>query len=120
VNGVHDDCELTDNDCNANGIPDECDVPMGGNCCEFDHGPGCSDPEIEACICAIDIFCCEVDWDDLCVIEVISLGCGFCSAGLEPDCNENGVPDQCDIADGTSADDNGNGVPDECETTTAA
>ncbi len=119
VNGVHDDCELTTNDCNANGVPDDCDVPMGGNCCEFDHGPGCSDPEIEACICAIDIFCCEVDWDDLCVIEVLSLGCGFCSAGLEPDCNENGVPDQCDIADGTSTDDNGNGVPDECEAATA-
>ncbi|MDP7009311.1 MAG: hypothetical protein QGI78_07055, partial [Phycisphaerales bacterium] len=33
----------------------------------------------------------------------------------EPDCNENGIADACDIADGTSSDDNGNGVPDECE-----
>jgi len=33
----------------------------------------------------------------------------------EEDCNENGVPDDCDIADGTSEDVNGNGVPDECE-----
>jgi murein tripeptide amidase MpaA len=31
------------------------------------------------------------------------------------DCNGNGVPDECDIADGTSADCNGNGVPDECD-----
>jgi subtilisin-like proprotein convertase family protein len=31
------------------------------------------------------------------------------------DCNDNGVPDQQDIADGTSSDANGNGVPDECE-----
>ena len=31
------------------------------------------------------------------------------------DCNENGVPDNEDIADGTSPDENGNGVPDECE-----
>ncbi|MGD8452036.1 MAG: S8 family serine peptidase [Phycisphaerae bacterium] len=31
------------------------------------------------------------------------------------DCNENGVPDACDIAGGTSTDTNGNGVPDECE-----
>ena len=31
------------------------------------------------------------------------------------DCNSNGVPDACDIADGTSVDANGNGVPDECE-----
>ncbi|MCP3914496.1 MAG: hypothetical protein GY711_02940 [bacterium] len=31
------------------------------------------------------------------------------------DCNENGVPDACDIATGTSSDTNGNGMPDECE-----
>ncbi len=31
------------------------------------------------------------------------------------DCNENGVLDECDIRDGTSADINGNGMPDECE-----
>ena len=31
------------------------------------------------------------------------------------DCNINGVPDECDVADGTSLDCNGNIVPDECE-----
>ena len=31
------------------------------------------------------------------------------------DCNDNGVPDDQDIASGTSVDDNGNGLPDECE-----
>ena len=31
------------------------------------------------------------------------------------DCNENGVHDGVDIADGTSLDVNGNGIPDECE-----
>ena len=31
------------------------------------------------------------------------------------DCNENGVPDACDIATGASTDANGNGIPDECE-----
>ncbi len=35
------------------------------------------------------------------------------SAGA--DCNANGVPDDCDIAAGTSLDADGNGVPDECE-----
>lgn len=34
-----------------------------------------------------------------------------------PDCNANGVPDECDVAYGDSADCNGNEVPDECETT---
>ncbi len=31
------------------------------------------------------------------------------------DCNDNQVPDECDIAASTSADCNGNGIPDECE-----
>jgi len=31
------------------------------------------------------------------------------------DCNQNGVPDDDDIASGTSQDGNGNGIPDECE-----
>ena len=31
------------------------------------------------------------------------------------DCNENGVPDACDIDSGDSGDTNDNGVPDECE-----
>ena len=36
-----------------------------------------------------------------------------------PDCNTNGVLDDCDIADGTSGDCNLNGMPDECEITMA-
>jgi hypothetical protein len=32
----------------------------------------------------------------------------------EADCQPNGVPDECDIAAGTSLDNDGNGVPDEC------
>ncbi|MCH2133551.1 MAG: PA14 domain-containing protein [Phycisphaerales bacterium] len=35
--------------------------------------------------------------------------------GVLPDCNENGVPDLIDIADGTSSDCNGDQVPDECQ-----
>lgn len=34
------------------------------------------------------------------------------------DCNRNGVPDVCDIDDGTSEDCNANGIPDECQTDT--
>ncbi|MCB9915902.1 MAG: hypothetical protein H6828_12295 [Planctomycetes bacterium] len=30
------------------------------------------------------------------------------------DCNQNGVPDDLDVADGTSQDQDGNGIPDEC------
>lgn len=31
------------------------------------------------------------------------------------DCNGNGTPDECDIAEGTSADTDGDGIPDECQ-----
>ena len=37
------------------------------------------------------------------------------AANAGPDCNANGVPDSCDIADGNSQDCNANGIPDECE-----
>jgi hypothetical protein len=36
-------------------------------------------------------------------------------SGTSADCNDNAVPDECDVASGTSADANGNGIPDECE-----
>ncbi len=35
--------------------------------------------------------------------------------GTSPDCNANAVPDECDLADGQSQDCNGNGVPDSCD-----
>ena len=34
---------------------------------------------------------------------------------IERDCNGNEIPDECDIAEGTSLDCSGNGIPDECE-----
>ena len=112
-NGVPDECDIageTSDDCNENGIPDECDME-GHDCCEIGHGTGCSDPAIEACVCAIDPYCCDVFWDATCAEEVITLGCGTC----ETDCNGNGVLDECDVADGTSLDCNANDIPDECE-----
>ena len=39
-----------------------------------------------------------------------------CEPVAEGDCNENRIPDECDIASGYSDDANENGVPDECET----
>ena len=44
---------------------------------------------------------------------IIEWDAGFFSFSL--DCNINGVPDECDIADETSEDINGDGVPDECQ-----
>jgi len=35
-------------------------------------------------------------------------------SGAAEDCNENGIPDECDIASGSSQDTNANGIPYEC------
>ena len=37
------------------------------------------------------------------------------AVAVTPDCNMNGIPDDCDIAIGASTDRNGDGVPDECD-----
>ncbi len=50
----------------------------GDSCCEVHDTPGCVDADVEACVCAEDPFCCADGWDDLCVEEVTSLGCGVC------------------------------------------
>jgi hypothetical protein len=54
------------------------------------------------------------------IAKTISAACGDCDANgvpgaCEPDCNENGKADDCDIESGTSEDCNLNGLPDECE-----
>ncbi|MCH7573243.1 MAG: hypothetical protein IH891_10045, partial [Planctomycetes bacterium] len=68
-NGLPDDCDILEGrslDCNTNGIPDECDIDTAGG-------------------------------------------------GTSLDCNSNGIPDECDISDGTVTDCNINGIPDECD-----
>jgi hypothetical protein len=116
ANGVPDDCDIDDGtslDCNANGIPDECDVGEGvsadcnGNDVpdECDIGDGFSE---------------DVNGD------YVPDECQDCNTngvldpndivdGTSADCNANGIPDECDLADGTSDDCDANGVPDECD-----
>ncbi|MFH0981770.1 MAG: right-handed parallel beta-helix repeat-containing protein [Planctomycetota bacterium] len=128
-NGIPDECEPDCNhnstpdayeiatgsavDCNTNGLPDACELPTAHNCCETTHGPGCSDPVIETCVCVVDPYCCATAWDRLCAGEVESEGCGSCA--FVEDCNTNTVPDECDLGAGTSPDANSNGTPDECD-----
>jgi hypothetical protein len=43
-------------------------------CCNSASGtPGCIDPAIEAAICASDPFCCDSNWDGVCVSEVTTI-----------------------------------------------
>ena len=86
ANALPDACEIVDGDvldCNANGVPDDCDIQTG------------------------------VSAD--CNLNDIPDECDFTS-GTSLDCNATTLPDECDIAAGNSPDCNANLVPDECET----
>ena len=49
-----------------------------GDCCDPDNGtPGCNDAGIESCTCALDSFCCDVEWDGICVDQATS-DCDAC------------------------------------------
>lgn len=82
------------------------DLPVGGgdagSCCMLpgesqgpgEPPPGCEDPEIEACVCAVFPSCCDESWDDSCVfLAADSCGAG-CTAQI---CN-------CDPFDADSCD----------------
>jgi subtilisin-like proprotein convertase family protein len=49
-----------------------------GDCCTGHGTPGCEIPTIEACVCAVDAFCCQFSWDNACAQNVDALGCGTC------------------------------------------
>ncbi len=108
-NYIPDECELIAglaSDCNENGIIDECDIAAGTSP-DWDWN-GVPD-ECEDCN--------GNDIPDGCDIDC---GAGDCASfplgcGGSVDCQPNGIPDTCDIASGASWDHNANGVPDECE-----
>ena len=38
--------------------------PPPSNCCDTDHGAGCNEPVVEACVCEHVPACCDFDWDE--------------------------------------------------------
>ncbi|MCH8880447.1 MAG: VCBS repeat-containing protein [Planctomycetes bacterium] len=67
---------------------------------------------------ASSVFAADLDGDG--DIEVLSASwyddkIAWYQPPIERDCNGNEIPDECDIAEGTSVDCSGNGIPDECE-----
>ncbi len=76
-------CDLTWDDACVVGVViygcGQCEGIGGdGDCCEAHDNPGCDDDEIEACVCAMDIACCNAEWDQICVDQVAELRCGMC------------------------------------------
>ncbi len=88
-----------DNDCDGwTDCDDEPDCLTDPACGPYCPNTVCEEPDEDYCSCPED---CEVPPDS-------------------EDCNGNGLPDECDISDGTSQDCNENGIPDECEWTVLA
>ncbi|MFO0632007.1 MAG: hypothetical protein U0168_04065 [Nannocystaceae bacterium] len=48
------------------------------DCCTAAMVGGCTDVDVQDCVCATDPYCCLTAWDDVCVGEVTELACGMC------------------------------------------
>lgn len=55
-----------------------CGEPSAGPCWEPSGTPGCSQPACCMETCAVDPFCCEVVWDQICVDEGCNVNCYAC------------------------------------------
>lgn len=101
----------------ACGFPIE-NCPGAADCCavDFDNA-GCNDPECCEAVCAVDSFCCDVNWDECCVqlaeelceicpqsppAQSCEFFCGFddidgCGSSCDAMCIESGdcAPDAC-------------------------
>lgn len=55
----------------SGGIPGTGGSIPAGNCCVagMRDTAGCEDPDVQACVCSFDGFCCEQAWDQACVDE---------------------------------------------------
>ncbi|KAL7429351.1 hypothetical protein ACHAXH_001028 [Discostella pseudostelligera] len=147
ANGKSDSADIgngSSQDCNSNGVPDECEPDCNRNGkpddCDISNNPllDCNENRIPDACDVTSGFSpdknnngfpdeCDLDCnangtpDDLDIHLRVSSD--FNHNGVpdecDIDCNENGISDELDIADSTSIDSNLNGVPDECENTIA-
>jgi len=120
-------CSCEGKECGGDGCGNPCGTCADGKACDADgkcgevdescktkDTPGCPGCACEACVCAMDAWCCETSWDSLCVQE-----CEFdcdgppCSQYCFPDCvGKNCGNDGCggtcgECAEGTVCDPNG-------------
>ncbi len=66
------------------------DRTAAGTCCLPDGQLGCDQPACQTCVCAIDDFCCEIGWDDIC----LGIAGDECAAEC-PDCSNVGGGEDC-------------------------
>lgn len=71
------DTEETEGGTEGDSTGDE-EIDVGNCCTDNTPTPGCSNEDIEACVCAVDEFCCDVEsgWDEICV-DLVQTECGI-------------------------------------------
>lgn len=91
VDGVCVGNEMAAN-CAGNHFPGE-DCTLGftcpldsGDCCFAHATPGCQDITCQACVCAVDPFCCNTSWDGICAGEANGAPCGPVANGGNGSC----------------------------------
>jgi hypothetical protein len=62
-------------DCGGGMMP----PPGESTCCSEQLDPGCDNAFAEACVCLVDAFCCDVQWDATCAILAGLFMCVDCS-----------------------------------------
>jgi hypothetical protein len=65
----------------------KCGKPVTGPGCEPSYEPTCGGCECEACVCAMDSYCCNTAWDGICVGECTGQ-CGGCKVADLPTCGD--------------------------------
>lgn len=68
-----------------------------GDCCTDTNMPGCEDPAITSCVCDIDAFCCDNEWDNTCA-QLAQNSCAL-------DCGGGPTSHDCCITGGPGCDD---------------
>jgi len=63
--------------------PGVCGDPAAGDCCADNGTPGCDDTECCQAVCAVDAFCCDIQWDSICVLVACDLCDATCECGRE-------------------------------------
>jgi hypothetical protein len=74
-----------------------CGSPNAASCCVVHDSPGCANAECCRNVCVIDPYCCDFQWDSLCVSET-KANCTTCAGGTG-DLNGDGVVNGVDLAE---------------------
>jgi hypothetical protein len=103
-------------DCNRNGIPDDCDINVYFTSSDVNVDGVPDECEDDCNGNGID------DYEDVllfgepdCNDNLVPDDCDLLFSATSTDCNVNGIPDECDVPLGHSPDCNNNAMPDECE-----